>query len=217
MKIKWFGHSAFGLTSVSGTAIITDPYESGGYNGAVGYKPIAAGADAVTISHNHADHNYIKALPGKPTIIDKKGNYEIAGIKITGIPVYHDARQGRDRGDNIVFIYEIDGLRIAHCGDIGHILAETDVEALGAIDILLIPTGGHFTIDARQATDVISSTNPKIVIPMHYKTEALDFPIAGVDEFLQGKNNIKKFSTPEVSVTPETLPPETEIWILPYA
>ena len=240
MKIKWFGHSAFGLTSESGQVVLTDPYEPGGYNGAVGYKPISITPDIVTVSHSHADHNYIKALPGstnpdgfserdpegtaysepgtgKPTIIDKKGNYEIAGIKITGIPVYHDTKQGQERGNNIIFVYEIDGLRIAHCGDLGHLLSDKDIAALGRIDIILIPVGGYFTIDAAQATEVMQKIKPKIVIPMHYKTEVLDFPIAKVDEFLKGKKNVKRASASEVSVTRETLPSETEVWILPYA
>jgi len=217
MKIKWFGHASFGITSQQGRIVVTDPYEPGGYNGAVGYKPITAVPDIVTVSHDHADHNYTKKLAGKPAVIDKKGSYEIAGIKITGIPVYHDTKQGKERGNNIIFVYEIDGLRIAHCGDLGHTLSDKEIAMLGEIDILLIPTGGYFTIDAAQAADVAENIKPKIVIPMHYKTDALDFPIAGVDEFIRGRKNIKRVVTPEVSIIKETLPLETKIWILPYA
>jgi len=97
MKIKWFGHSSFGFISESGKTILADPYEAGGYNGAIGYKPITITADAITVSHKHADHNYTKTLTGTPTIIDKKGNYEVAGIKITGIPTHHDNKQGKER------------------------------------------------------------------------------------------------------------------------
>lgn len=215
MKIKWFGHSAFGFTSSSDKTVLTDPYEPGGYNGAVGYKPISINPDIVTVSHSHPDHNYTKPFPGS-TIISKKDSCEIAGIKITGIPAYHDAKQGRERGNNIIFAYEIDGLRIAHCGDLGHTLSDKDIAALGRIDILFIPIGGHFTIDAAQATAVVEKVKPKIVIPMHYKTEALDFPIAGVDEFLKDKNNIKRISASEVSITRKTLPSEIEMWVLSY-
>jgi L-ascorbate metabolism protein UlaG (beta-lactamase superfamily) len=227
MKIKWFGHSAFGLTSESGKIVLTDPYEPNGYNGAVGCKPITANADTVTISHNHPDHNYTKELTGNPKIITQKEACEIAGIRITGIPTFHDRKQGQERGDNIIFVYEIDGLRIAHCGDLGHLLSDKDIMALGSppdrtvvlagIDIILIPIGGNFTIDAAQAINIIEKIKPKIVIPMHYKTEVLDFPIAKVDEFLKGKKNVKRASASDVSVTKETLPPETEIWVLPYA
>jgi len=215
VKLKWFGHSSFGLTSASGKTLLTDPYEPGGYNGAVGYKPISINPDIVTVSHSHPDHNYTKPFPDS-TIISKKDSYEIAGIKITGIPVYHDAKQGKERGNNIIFAYEIDGLRIAHCGDLGHTLSDKDIAALGRIDILFIPIGGHFTINAAQATAVVEKVKPKIVIPMHYKTGVLDFPITGIDEFLRGKNNIKRVSASEVSLTKETLPPETEIWVLQY-
>ena len=216
MKLKWFGHSSFGLTSKSGKTVLTDPYESGGYNGAIGYKPISINADTVTISHNHPDHNYTKTLSGNPIIIDKKGNYEIADIKITGITAFHDCRQGKERGNNIIFIYEINNLRIAHYGDLGHMLPDKETTSLGRIDIILIPVGGHFTIDASQATDIIEKIKPRIVFPMHYKTAVLDFPISGVDEFLKGKNNIKRVLTSEVSIATETLPSKTEIWILPY-
>ena len=216
MKIKWFGHSAFGLTSESGKIVLTDPYEPNGYNGAVRYKPITVNADAVTISHNHPDHNYTRELTGNPKIVTQKEACEIAGIRITGIPTFHDSQQGKKRGGNIIFVYEIDDLRIAHCGDLGHILSDKETASLGRIDIVLIPIGGNFTIDAAQATDIIEKIKPKIAIPMHYKTEVLDFPISGVDELLNGKNNIKRASTSEVSITIKTLPTETEIWILPY-
>ncbi|MEW6026485.1 MAG: MBL fold metallo-hydrolase [Planctomycetota bacterium] len=222
MRIKWFGHSAFAITSLpgrqtgsSGKTILTDPYEPGGYNGAVGYKPIVFKPDIVTLSHNHPDHNYTKPF-SKATIIAEKGDYNVAEIKITGIPAWHDPNQGAQRGNNLIFVLEIDGLRIAHCGDLGHTLPDKDVAALGKIDILLIPVGGYFTIDATQATTVLEKVKPKIVIPMHYKTEVLDFPIAGVDEFLSGKKNIKRITDSDVSVAKETLPSETEIWVLPY-
>ena len=107
-------------------------------------------------------------------------------------------------------------MRIAPCGDLGHTLSDKDIAALGALDVLLIPVGGHFTIDAAQATAVVEKVEPGIVIPMHYKTEVLDFPIAGVDEFLKDKKNIKRILISDVSITQETIPSETEIWVLPY-
>jgi L-ascorbate metabolism protein UlaG (beta-lactamase superfamily) len=216
MKIKWFGHSAFAITSQSGQVLITDPYEAGGYNGAVGYLPINIIADIVTISHNHADHNYIKTIQGNPKIINQKGDYEVGGIKIKSIRGYHDMKQGKERGNNIIFTYEIDNIKIVHLGDIGHTLSQKEVDELGKTDILLIPVGGYFTIDAQQATDMVENLKPKITIPMHYKTELLNFPIAKVDEFTKGKKAVKKLSSPEISVSRETLPSEPEIWVLPY-
>ncbi|MDI6732862.1 MAG: MBL fold metallo-hydrolase [Planctomycetota bacterium] len=219
MKIKWFGHSAFAITSESGKTLVSDPYEPGAYNGAVGYPPITIKPDIVTISHSHADHNYTKTLSGSPKIITRTGSYEVAGIKITGIPVYHDTKQGRERGDNIIFVYEIDGLRIAHLGDLGHTLSKSQLDALGKIDILLLPVGGYFTIDAAQSTQIWENIKPQITIPMHYKTEVLDLPIANVDEFLTGKKGVKDLTSAggsEVSITRDTLPSDIEIWVLPY-
>lgn len=223
MKIKWFGHAAFGLTSESGVTVITDPYEPGGYNGAIRYSPISHRADIITVSHQHSDHNHTKNISDAsagsqkpPIIIDRPGHQETSGIKITGIPAYHDDNRGKDRGNNIIFICELDGLRIAHCGDLGHILVQPESEALGVIDVLLIPVGGNFTIDGRQTIRVITDINPKIAIPMHYKTEALDFPIAGIEDFISRHKNVKTIPTPEISVSKTNLPVSTEIWILPY-
>lgn len=216
MKIKWFGHSAFVINSQTGKIFITDPYEAGGYNGAIGYVPINITADIVTISHDHAYHNYTRTIQGNPKIINQKGDYEVGGIKIKGIPVYHDTKQGKERGNNIIFIYEVDGLKIAHLGDLGHTLSKKEIDVLSNVDILLIPVGGYFTIDAAQATNIIENLKPKITIPMHYKTEVLDFPIAEVDEFLEGKKSVKKLSSVEVSIIKENLPVEPEIWVLQY-
>jgi L-ascorbate metabolism protein UlaG (beta-lactamase superfamily) len=216
MKIKWFGHSAFVINSQTGKIFITDPYEAGGYNGAIGYVPINITADIVTISHDHADHNYIKTIQGNPKILNRTGDYEVGGIKIKGIPVYHDTKQGKERGNNIIFVYEIDGLRVVHLGDLGHLLSAKQIDELGNIDILLIPVGGYFTIDPKQATDIVNTLKPKITIPMHYKTEVLNFPVAKVEEFLRGKKSVKKVSSVEVSITKENLPVEPEIWVLQY-
>lgn len=216
MKIKWFGHSAFAITLQSGKTLITDPYEAGGYNGAVGYLPINITADIVTISHDHADHSYTRTIQGNPKIINQKGDYEAGGIKIKGIQVYHDTKQGKERGNNIIFIYEVDGLKVAHLGDLGHTLSEKETDVLNNVDILLIPIGGYFTIDAVQATNIIENLKPRIIIPMHYKTEVLNFPIANVDEFLKGKKSIRKLSSIEFSITKENLPVEPEIWVLQY-
>lgn len=216
MKIKWLGHSAFAITSKDNKIIITDPFDAGYYGGGMRYPKITVTADIVTTSHSHPDHGGIKLLPGKPQVINQSGEFNIGSIKITGITSWHDTKQGKERGNNIVFVYEIDAIRMAHLGDLGHIPTKEQLDKIGQVDILLIPVGGHFTIDAAQATEVASKMAPKIVIPMHYKTDALDFPITGVDDFLAGKQNINKLTSPEVAITKETLPDRMEIWVLPY-
>ena len=215
MKIQWWGHSAFVLTAQNDKIVLTDPYESGCYNNTFNYAPITVSADIVTASHSHPDH-FTRKLNGNPKVITKKGNYETGGIKVKGVAAFHDANQGRDRGANIIFVYEIDGIRIVHLGDIGHTLSQKELDEIGLVDILLVPVGGHFTIDADQASDVAGSLKPKITMPMHYKTEVLDFPIAGVDSFIRGKKGVKKLASSEVSITKEALPTEPEIWVLQY-
>lgn len=216
MKIQYLGHAAFAITTKSGKVIITDPYESGGFDGAVGYKKITVKPDIVTVSHPHADHNDVKSLAGKPQVIDKPGDYDIGEVKIKGISVYHDTAGGKERGKNLIFIYEADGLRLAHLGDLGHKLTPEQLRQLGRIDIVMIPVGGYFTIEAETATEVINQIKPSVTVPMHYKTEVLNFPIASVDVFLRDKKNVKRFNSSEVTVDKGSLPAEPEVWVLPY-
>ena len=216
MQIKWLGHAAFAIITDKGKTILTDPYEAGSYDGAVGYPKISVQADLVTVSHQHADHNDTKSLFGNPKIIDKEGKYDIDDIKITGVSCFHDQSEGKERGGNIIFIYEIDGFRLAHLGDMGHMPTQEQFNKIGEIDILLIPIGGHFTIDSKEATQIVANIIPKVTIPMHYKTEVLGFPIAPVDDFIKDKSNVKRIEEVEIFLTKDDLPSESEIWVLPY-
>ena len=211
MKIKFYGHASFLIEDSKGVKIITDPYEPGSY-GSLNYKPIDEPADIVTVSHDHADHNHVASVRGTPTVIKTPGMHEVKGISIKGVKVYHDKSSGRERGENIIFIMEVDGFRIAHLGDLGHTLTEADAQQLGPIDILLIPVGGFYTIDSSEAHEVLKTLNPKLVIPMHFKTPAVDFPIAPVDDFIKGQPNVKRLGTSEVEIS--HLPATTEIWVL---
>lgn len=179
MKIKWLGHSCFLITSQAGTKILTDPFDS-----KVGYAPPVVEADIVTTSHNHYDHNYILAVKGEFKHLDRAGIYALHGIGITGISTFHDEVLGAKRGNNIIFIFDVDGLRICHCGDLGHIPAPEQLAAIGRIDILLIPVGGTYTVNADEAVQAVGLLKPQVTIPMHYRTPALTFPIDSVDKFL---------------------------------
>lgn len=184
MKIEWMGHASFLLTLSSGARLCTDPYEAGSYDGAVGYDEIGERVDFVTISHQHEDHNCTDQLRGDFKVFKQIGEFEESGIRVTGYPSYHDDSHGSERGENIMFKIETEGLSVLHLGDLGHILSEEDVEKLGKVDVMLIPVGGYFTIDASQAWKIVEQIGPRVVVPMHYKTEKLGFPIAGVGEFL---------------------------------
>ncbi|MEW6685635.1 MAG: MBL fold metallo-hydrolase [Candidatus Edwardsbacteria bacterium] len=214
MKIKYLGHASFLITSKDGKKLVTDPYESGSYGGAIGYTPIKETVDAVTVSHNHEDHNCTKQLPGKPTVIKDTGSQTASGMSFAGIATYHDESKGSERGKNNIYIITIDGMKVCHLGDLGHRLSKDEVSKIGPIEILLIPVGGYFTIDAKAATDVMEALKAKITIPMHFKTKKVGFPIDPVDKFLEGKKNAKKVGGSEIEVEKEKLPTAPEIWVL---
>jgi len=215
MTIKFLAHASFLITSEDGVRIITDPYESGGYNGALRYEPITDEADIVTVSHDHADHNYVAGVPGNPVVVTE--STEVSGISFRVIGSYHDNAQGAERGPNRIFCFAVDGIRVCHLGDLGHLLSAEQASSIGDVDVLLIPVGEHFTIDAQSATQVIDQLQPSIVIPMHYKTPKVDFPIAPVDEFLAGKQNVERAGTSQVTVWADELGEGPQIIVLEAA
>ena len=213
MKVKWLGHSAFLITANDGTKIITDPYSD--YAG-IKYKPIDETADIVLASHKHGDHfgGKVKGNPG--TVVDA-GSKVIKGIQIKGIATYHDTSKGRERGSNIVFCFTVDGLKLCHLGDLGHDLSDTEIAEIGPVDILMIPVGGLYTIDSNVAGKICDKIKPGVVMPMHYKTGKLEFPISGVEGFLKGKTGVKKLAASEVEFQPGKLPGAKEIIVLQHA
>jgi L-ascorbate metabolism protein UlaG (beta-lactamase superfamily) len=212
MKIKWLGHAAFLITSDSGTRIITDPYKPADD---LKYGEIKESADLVTVSHEHTDHNNVAAVRGSPQVTRK--TTEAKGIKFKGIPTYHDDAGGSKRGSNTILCFEIDGVNVCHAGDLGHVLSDAQAAELGEVDVLLIPVGGFFTIDANTASQVCDQLKPRVIIPMHYKTDKLDFPITSVDEFLRGKDNVTRLDSSEVEFKAGELPDSTQIMVLKSA
>lgn len=209
MKVKWLGHASFLLTSDKGTKIITDPYTVGG---GLSYGQINESADVVTVSHEHGDHNNASAVGGKPVIIKGAVNQDVKGIKLHGVSVFHDESNGKERGTDTVFTFAIDKLKVCHLGDLGHLLTEQQAKDIGPVDVLFIPVGGFFTIDAANATKVCEQLKPKVIIPMHFKTSKCGYPIAGVEDFLKGKASVKKETGSEIEV--KTLPASAEIRVL---
>jgi L-ascorbate metabolism protein UlaG (beta-lactamase superfamily) len=213
MKVKWLGHAAFLITASDGTRIITDPY---GEYGGLSYDPIREAADIVLISHDHGDHTGAK-IGGDPEVVTGAGSRQIAGIEIKGVATYHDTSQGKERGSNTVFCFSVDGMRACHLGDLGHDLSASEIEDFGRVDVLMIPVGGFFTIDAGTANAICEKMKPKVIIPMHYRTDKCEFPITGVDEFLQGKSAVKSLDSSEVELKPADLPDKGEIVVLKHA
>lgn len=210
MKIKWLGHSCFKITSSDSIVIVTDPFDK-----SVGYPLPEVEADIVTSSHSHFDHNYFKAVKGNFEIVNTVGVHDIKGIHIKGVNTFHDSEHGAKRGKNIVFVIEVDGIRVCHLGDLGHILTEEQIQEIGHVDILLIPVGGFYTIDDRQAVKVMEQLKPKIAIPMHYKTQVIDFPIETVDNFLKSTGGEKILST-ELNINKQDLDGEPKVIALNY-
>ena len=211
MKIKWLGHAAFLITSDAGIKIITDPYTT---TPTISYGEIKESADVVTVSHGHGDHSNVAAVGGNPQVLRETAPVEVKGIKFSGISTYHDNVGGNQRGDNIVFCFEIDGIRVCHLGDLGHPLNDKQVSEIGKVDILLVPVGGGPTIDPDIATEVCNKLAPKVVIPMHYKTDKCSFPPWGADDFIQGKEGVTRLNTSEAEFKQGELPATTQIIVL---
>ncbi len=211
MQINWYGHSCFRLRSRKGT-VITDPYGDG-----IGYTVPRVRADIVTVSHDHPNHANVKAIKGKPRIVSGPGEYEIKDIFIIGIPMPTNARKGENEERNVIYMFDFDGITVCHLGDLRRVPTQAQVEELTDVDVLLVPVGGGTTIGAAKALDMISLLEPKIVIPMHYRTEALKgVKLHSVDPFLKemGAKGIEPQDL--VKVTKGGLPAETQLVVMSY-
>lgn len=209
MKIKHLAHAAFLVTAANGTRIVTDPYTKAP---GMGHQAISETADIVTVSHEHGDHNNVAAVKGNPVALRADG--EVKGIKFRAVATSHDDKGGGQRGKNTVFCFTVDGITLCHCGDLGHELTPDQVKAIGKVDVLMLPTGGFFTIDAKTAAKVCDQLKPKVVIPMHYNTTKMEFPIAGVEDFIQGKSNVTRSKVSEIELTADKLPASMQIIVL---
>lgn len=180
MKIDYLGHSCFVLTESTGTSVVCDPYDD-----AVGYPMPAVKADAVTVSHHHYDHDCVAKVGGKPEIIDRECSFDLPGVEINAIKSFHDGFRGKKRGENVIFKFRMDGIDICHLGDLGEACSPELIELILPVNVLLIPVGGTYTIDAEMAKEYVDRIMPDVVIPMHYRTRDCKLDIDKVDEFLR--------------------------------
>ena len=211
VTIRWFGHACFLITSSEGTKVLTDPFDE-----SVGYPLPDTDADVITVSHDHFDHSHAAPVKGNPTAVKGEGERRASGVVFSGIVTSHDEVGGGKRGRNTVFVWELDGIRFCHLGDLGHVLTGAQVAVIGRPDVLFVPAGGTYTIDAAGAAEVVDQLAPKVVFPMHYKTSAMGqgFPITGVDPFLIGKKDVERIHGSSVTLRKEALPRGTKIIVL---
>ncbi len=210
MDITWLGHSCFRIKG-SQTTVITDPYPPD-----LGYSLGKQTAAIVTVSHQHPGHSFVTEVGGEPRVIKGPGEYEIANTLIIGLATFHDREDGRQKGKNTVYAIQLDELSICHLGDLGHVLTAQQVEDIGNVDILLIPVGGVSTINATLAAEVVRQLEPRVVVPMHFKTPAVSRDLEPVDRFLKEMSVKDTASRPKLTLTKGNLPAATTVFLLDY-
>lgn len=210
MDIYWLGHSCFRIKG-NRTTVITDPYSP-----ELGYKAGKLSADIVTISHSHPGHSYVEAVSDVTKVINGPGEYEIGGVIFIGMNTYHDTEKGASKGKNTVYLMEIDEMTVCHLGDLGHSLSADQVEDIDEIDVLMLPVGGGSSLTASEAAEMVRQIAPKIVIPMHYKTDAISRELAPVDAFLKEMAVQEIEPQPKLTLNRSTIPQNTQVVLLSY-
>jgi len=207
LQIRWHGHSCFEITN--DITLVTDPHDGK----SIGIPAPSVTGDVILVSHDHYDHNSVKSVEKDDSkVITDERKRTVANIDIKGIESFHDECHGEKRGENIIYKFTMNGITFCHLGDIGHEIDEETTQKIGDVDILFIPIGGTFTVDANQAWNIINKIKPKIAVPMHYKIGGLSLPIAGIDPFLERSTyKILKVGN-EIDIEKEDLPSEPEIW-----
>lgn len=207
MEITWYGRACFRLKGREATAI-TDPCPP-----STGFVAGKHDVELLTISHSHADHAYTRSISADLTLT-RPGEYEHRNLLVTGVRSFHDGARGAERGENVIFAVEIDGVHICHLGDLGHLLTEEELAELGPIDVLLVPAGGNFTITPAEAAEVVAQISPKIVIPMHFATDGASADLLGPDRFLHEMAVTEPIRQPKAVVHATSLPEETQVVLL---
>lgn len=212
MNIKYLAHSCFLITSNLGTRILTDPFNDfGGFN-----KPTLS-VDVVLISHNHPDHSNLDIVSGAAEVINGSGKHFTGGVWIDGILADHGFIDARWLGQVNCYKFTMDEITCIHMSDIGVLLSDEEVKAIGDVDVLFIPVGGYYTISPEEATILANKMKAKIIIPMHYGTPGMNrekYPLKNLEDFIREKKNVRFFRSGEVEINLENLPTEPEIWAL---
>jgi L-ascorbate metabolism protein UlaG (beta-lactamase superfamily) len=214
MEITWYGHSCFRLTERNMATVVADPFD----NKSIGYFPLKLKADIVTVSHDAPGHNNTDSVKGTSHIITGPGEFEIGGVFITGVQTdgAGHAKKAKEASRNTLYVFDYDGLTVAHLGDLKQVPTQTEVEALGTVNVALIPVGGGGGLNAAKATEVVSLLEPNIVIPMHYSTSDVKLSLDSLNKFLKEMGLSKQETQPSLKVTRNSLPEETHVVVLEY-
>ena len=209
MEIIYYGHACFRLRE-RGASVYTDPYPP-----ELGAELPRLTASIVTVSHQHPNHNDVRGFRGSPYVIQGPGEYEISGVFVTGVELYHDEKTGQERGKTTAYVIEMDGVMICHLGDLGYVPSQEEIEELGDVDVLLIPVGGRTTITGTRAAEIVNLIDPRIVIPMHYKVPGLNTNLETEKRFLREMGVDDPTRVEDIlKVTASSLPEETTIMLL---
>ncbi len=214
MEITWYGHSCFRLTERGMATVVVDPFDSK----ATGYSPLKLKADIVTVSHDAPGHNFVEAVKGTSHVIKGPGEFEIGGVFITGVQTNGSGsgKKAKDQVRNTLYVFDYDGLTVAHLGDLQQVPTQAEIEALGTVNVALVPVGGGSGLNAAKAAEVISLIEPNIVVPMHYATPDAKVTLESLNKFLKEMGLSKQEAQPSLKVTRSGLPEETHVAVLDY-
>jgi L-ascorbate metabolism protein UlaG (beta-lactamase superfamily) len=211
LDITWYGQAMFSISSPGLTVVLDPTPPETGYS----YEPFPA--DVVLMTHQHFDHGFVQGVTGNPRVITASGSFDLGGLKVEGFDSFHDAKKGSERGPNIIYTWEQAGIRLAHLGDLGDTPAPAVIKKLLKLDVVMMPVGGVYTIDAEQAVRLVRDIEPGIVLPMHYGTSQCAIPLEPVDEFTRRfGRTVRKVSERPVEVSTGAIPSSTEVWVLPF-
>ncbi len=212
MEITWYGHSCFRLTERNFATVVTDPFD----NTVVGYDALKLKAEIVTVSHDAPGHNNVDAVKGTTHPLNGAGEFEIGGVFITAVQTMGNGKKNKDKARNTLYVFDYDGITVAHLGDLQEAPTQSEVEALGTVNVLLVPVGGGGSLNAAKAAEVVSLLEPNIVIPMHYSTPDAKLNLDSLNKFLKEMGLSKIDAQPSLKITRSGLPDETKVVVLDY-
>lgn len=212
MEITWYGHSCFRLTERNFATVVTDPFD----NTVVGYDALKLKAEIVTVSHDAPGHNNVDAVKGTTHPLNGAGEFEIGGVFITAVQTMGNGKKNKEKARNTLYVFDYDGITVAHLGDLQEAPTQSEVEALGTVNVLLVPVGGGGSLNAAKAAEVVSLLEPNIVIPMHYSTPDAKLNLDSLNKFLKEMGLSKIDAQPSLKITRSGLPDETKVVVLDY-